>query len=150
MGAGRLAGARVLVVGAGALGNELVKNLVLLGVGRIDVVDMDVDRGSNLSRCSLFRTCDMGARRSRWSPRPRSAMNPDSRGHRASVDIRRVAARRLAGVDVVIGGLDNREARLFVNQAAGSRDPWVDGAIEGLRGSPRSSCPTGLLRVHAR
>ena len=40
----------VLVIGAGALGNEVVKNLALLGMGRVVVVDMDTVEASNLSR----------------------------------------------------------------------------------------------------
>jgi adenylyltransferase/sulfurtransferase len=37
----KLRDSRVLVVGAGALGNEIVKNLTLVGVGTIEIVDMD-------------------------------------------------------------------------------------------------------------
>src|SRR5687768_1439242 len=52
--------ARVLVVGAGALGNEVIKNLALLGVGNFVVVDMDRIEASNLSRSVLFRETDEG------------------------------------------------------------------------------------------
>src|SRR6266436_7347653 len=52
--------ARVLVVGAGALGNEVVKNLALLGVGNVIIVDMDSIELSNLSRSVLFRESDEG------------------------------------------------------------------------------------------
>ena len=55
----RLQSARVLVVGAGALGNEIVKNLVLVGVGTVIVVDMDTIENSNLSRCVFFRPEEM-------------------------------------------------------------------------------------------
>ena len=50
---------RCLVVGAGALGNEVVKDLVLAGFRRITVVDMDFIVTSNLSRCLFFRDSDV-------------------------------------------------------------------------------------------
>ena len=50
--------ARVLVAGAGALGNEVVKNLALFGVGHIYVVDFDRIEISNLTRSVLFREED--------------------------------------------------------------------------------------------
>ena len=56
----RLARARVLVAGAGALGNEIVKNLALLGVGHVLVADMDRIENSNLSRSVLYRASDNG------------------------------------------------------------------------------------------
>ena len=56
----RLDRARVLVIGAGALGNEIVKNLALLGVGRVFIADRDRVENSNLSRSILFREDDCG------------------------------------------------------------------------------------------
>ena len=56
----RLRNAKVLVIGAGALGNELLKNLALLGVGNVLVADMDRIENSNLSRSVLFREADCG------------------------------------------------------------------------------------------
>ena len=55
-----LAAARVLVVGAGALGNEAIKNLALLGVGTVYVIDLDTVEPSNLARSVLFRAEDGG------------------------------------------------------------------------------------------
>src|SRR5829696_4293841 len=56
----RLSRARVLVIGAGALGNEIIKNLALLGVGNVFVADMDRVENSNLSRSILYRESDNG------------------------------------------------------------------------------------------
>src|SRR5512137_1843244 len=50
--------AKVLVVGAGALGNEVIKNLVLSGYRKISLVDMDHVVYSNLNRCVFFRESD--------------------------------------------------------------------------------------------
>ncbi|MFN8396664.1 MAG: ThiF family adenylyltransferase [Bacteroidia bacterium] len=49
---------RVLVVGAGALGNEVLKNLALLRVGHVVIMDFDRIEAHNLSRSVLFRAED--------------------------------------------------------------------------------------------
>src|SRR5471032_2397086 len=56
----KLADAKVLVVGAGALGNEIIKNLALLGVGNILIADLDRIENSNLPRSVLYRAQDNG------------------------------------------------------------------------------------------
>ena len=56
----RLQRANVLVIGAGALGNELIKNLALLGIGNIFIADLDSVENSNLSRSVLYRESDIG------------------------------------------------------------------------------------------
>ena len=58
----QVSAARVAVIGAGAVGNEVVKNLALLGCGTIDVFDFDVVELHNLTRSVLFREADVG----RW------------------------------------------------------------------------------------
>lgn len=139
----RLSEASVLVVGAGALGNELVKNLALTGIGTIVVVDMDQVENSNLSRCVLFREGDEGADKATVVARRATELNPGVRVIPVVDDARlMLSPGLLARIDVVLGGLDNREARLHVNQAcwkAGT--PWVDGAIEGLMGMMRVFVP---------
>jgi len=135
----RLAAARVLVVGAGALGNELVKNLALLGIGRIAVADFDLVENSNLARCVFFRAEDEGRNKADVVAERAHALNPDVTLLPLPGDIRlRVGLSFFASCDVVLGGLDNREARLFVNKACWKTStPWVDGAIEGLMGLVR-------------
>jgi len=139
----RLRDARVLVVGAGALGNELVKNLVLVGVGHVLVCDLDAIEHSNLSRCVFFRPGDEGRAKAEVLVERAAALNPDVTLTALVGDVRaRGGLALFAAVDVVLGGLDSREVRLFVNQCCWKTStPFVDGAIEGLMGSARVFVP---------
>jgi molybdopterin-synthase adenylyltransferase len=51
---------KVAVIGAGAVGNEVIKNLALLGVGGIHIFDLDLIEEHNLTRSVLFRDTDVG------------------------------------------------------------------------------------------
>lgn len=139
----RLSGAVVMVVGAGTIGNELIKNLALLGIGKILIVDMDKIEHSNLTRSVLFRTGDVGRYKAEVAAERAMEINPDvtAKAFTANVidDIGLGVFRR---VDVVLGGLDNREARLGINQACYKMSkPWIDGAIEVLNGIARVFIP---------
>lgn len=139
----RLAQARVLVVGAGALGNELIKNLALLGVGSLVVIDRDSVENSNLARCVLFRDLDEGEAKAPLAAERAMQLNPDVRAVGIEGDVRHsLGLGAFLDADVVLGGLDNREARLFLNAACWKTGtPWVDGAIEGLMGVMRAFVP---------
>src|SRR5579864_9017939 len=73
----KLSRAKVLVIGAGALGNEIVKNLALLGVGNILVADLDRVENSNLSRSILYRAKDNGSYKSEAAARAAKDIYPD-------------------------------------------------------------------------
>lgn len=139
----RLKDAKVLVVGAGALGNELVKNLVMMGVGTTIVIDMDTVENSNLARCVFFRPGDDGRPKAELLASRAREINPDVEVIPVVGDVRLdLGLGVFDDVDVVLGGLDNREARMFVNQSCyKTSTPWVDGAIEGLMGVARVFSP---------
>ena len=135
----RLAQAKVLVVGAGALGNEILKNLALLGIGNVFVADFDTIENSNLSRCVLFRSKDQGKRKVDVAAQRVRDIYPDQR---IEPFFGNVVYDLGLGVylwaDVVLGGLDNREARVAINRsAARAGKVWIDGAIERLDGVAR-------------
>jgi molybdopterin/thiamine biosynthesis adenylyltransferase len=129
---------RVLVVGAGALGNEIVKNLTLLGVGYIEIVDMDTIERSNLARCVMFRDSDEGRLKAEALADAAHQLNPEVTTVAITDPVQAMGLGRVDSFDIIIAGLDNREARLWIAQAARKLGkPWIDGAIEGLRGIAR-------------
>jgi adenylyltransferase/sulfurtransferase len=135
--------ARVLVVGAGALGNEVIKNLALLGVGHLLVVDMDNVELSNLSRSCLYRASDEGKPKAECAARAARDIYPemDARAFTGSV-LSDLGLGYFRWAQVVIGAVDNREARVFINSAcARTGRPWIDGGIEVLHGIARGFAP---------
>ena len=139
----KLRDARVLVVGAGALGNEVIKNLALLGIGHVVVVDMDRVEQSNLSRSVLFRAEDEGRPKAECAARAARNIYPEQHAHPVTGNLlAEVGLGYFRWAQVVIGALDNREARVFVNSAcARVGRPWIDGGIEVLHGVMRGFHP---------
>lgn len=136
-------GARALVLGAGALGNEVLKNLALMGLGQIFIVDLDVIECANLSRSVLFRAADGGCAKAQVAAARVKELNPDVQVQAFQgdlcFDLGLGVFRRM---DVVIGCLDNRAARLAVNRYCRHLNkPWVDGAIQELLGEARVFAP---------
>jgi adenylyltransferase/sulfurtransferase len=141
----RLKNAKVLVIGAGALGNELLKNLALLGVGNVVVADMDRIENSNLSRSVLYRARDNGELKATAAARAAKGIYPDLNiaAFNGNV-VYDLGLGVFRWADVVLGGLDNREARLAINRACWRLNkPWIDGAIEAIQGTARVFVPDG-------
>lgn len=141
----RISSARVMVVGCGALGNEVLKNLVLMGVGHIVVVDFDIVEMGNLSRSVLFNRDDAEARRLKVevvAERLRT-MNPTIEVQTICGDIAYdVGLGLIRRMDVVIGCVDSRWARYCINRLCMRAGiPWVDGGIEELEGTVRVFAP---------
>jgi len=139
----KISNSRVLVVGAGALGNEVLKNLALLGVGNIYVIDYDTIEDSNLTRSVLFRQHHNGRLKAEVAAEAVRDINPD-------VNIVSIAGNVLTdlglgffkSLDCVMGCLDNREARLWVNRCCWKVcTPWVDGGIQVISGVVRTYMP---------
>lgn len=141
----RLSRAKVLVIGAGALGNEIVKNLALLGVGNLLIADLDRIENSNLSRSILYREGDNGRPKAEAAAEAARDIYPAIRAqhfHGNIVYDLGLGVYRWA--DVVVAGLDNREARLAINRNCWKVNrPWIDGAIEQIQGCARVFVPDG-------
>ena len=141
----RVAQARVMVVGCGALGNEVLKNLVLFGVQHLVVVDFDRVESSNLSRSVLFtrEDAETHARKIDAMKASIERINPSAEVVTLFGDIAyEVGLGWFRGVDVVIGCVDNRWARYCINRLCmRAGKPWVDGGIDGLEGTVRVFIP---------
>jgi adenylyltransferase/sulfurtransferase len=135
--------AHVLVVGAGALGNDVIKNLALMGVGYIYIVDFDTIEAANLSRSVLFRESDNSRSKAEVAAARARALNPQIRVQYLNGDVMtQLGLGVIRRMDVVIGCLDNREARLAINRFCyWTNKPWVDGAIQELLGLVRVFVP---------
>ncbi len=135
--------ATVLVVGAGALGNEVLKNLALMGIGNLIIADFDTIEDSNLSRSVLFRASDRGRRKVDAAAERVKELNPDVNVKTWHGDINfEMGLGVFRHVDAIVGCLDNREARLSINRFSWAiNKPWVDGAIQELMGIVRVFWP---------
>jgi len=144
----KLSAAKVLVVGAGALGNEVLKNLALLGVGHVYIIDVDTIESTNLARSVLYRESDAGQPKAARAAAAVQSINPGVRVHAVNGNvITDLGLGVFSEMDVVIGCLDNREARLWINRQCWKvKKPWVDGAIQEISGvvkvfvPPDSAC----------
>ena len=133
--------AKVMVVGAGALGNEVLKNLALFGIGNIIVIDFDHIEKSNLCRSVLFRMEDAEKGRSKAEVAANriQEINPTIDIKYINGDVgNEVGLGLFREMDVIIGCLDNRLARYLINRNSfRANKPWIDGGIENLEGNVR-------------
>ncbi len=150
----------VLVVGAGALGNEVAKNLALSGFGHVTVVDHDTVVGSNLSRCLFFSVRDAA------SGRPKAeivasgitSLSPDTSSRAFVGRVEEMTEEAFTDHDVVLGCLDNIAARMHVNaRAYAAGIPFVDGGMNGFIGRVNTVLPPdgpclqcAMNRTHAK
>ncbi|MBL8857562.1 MAG: ThiF family adenylyltransferase [Planctomycetes bacterium] len=137
-GQAQLSGARVLVVGCGALGGALAQNLARSGVGELVLVDRDIVEESNLPRQVLFD--ERHAReRTEKSLAAKESLARIGGPTRVEALVEHVDAdnieRLTAGAHLVVDGTDNLETRYLVNDVCVERDlPWVYGGVVGAGG----------------
>ncbi len=151
---------RVLMIGAGALGNEVAKDLVLSGFRKFTVVDMDRVVGSNLNRCLFFSRVDAdeGRMKAEVVANGMAALSSDVKLDPIMGRIQDQPGKIFREHDIVMGCLDNLEARIHSNAhsyAAGRA--YIDGGMEGFLGKvmvvrpPDGPClQCGMNRTHAK
>ncbi len=127
--------ARVLIAGVGGLGCEIAKNLAMVGVGRLDMVDLDVIEHSNLNRQILFAGAKMGTPKAVVAAERLKDINPNIilKGYHTSLE--RLDPAIYANANVVVGALDSMGARFNLNTyCVAFKKPLVDGGVAGYHG----------------
>ncbi|KAK3310692.1 uncharacterized protein B0T15DRAFT_519120 [Chaetomium strumarium] len=144
---------KILVIGAGGLGCEILKNLALSGFKDIHVIDMDTIDISNLNRQFLFRQSDVGKSKAEVAARFVEKRVKGVKITPHNCTIQDFDEDFYMQFQIVVCGLDSIEARRWinatlVNMAASeaenedSMKPLIDGGTEGFKGQARVVCPT--------
>ncbi|KAJ8257910.1 hypothetical protein GJAV_G00191040 [Gymnothorax javanicus] len=141
----KLATQKYFLVGAGAIGCELLKNFALIGLGageggQITVTDMDSIERSNLNRQFLFRPQDIGMPKSEVAAKATVSMNPSMRitahQNRVDPDSEEVYGHQFySDLDGVAAALDNVEARVYLDgRCVRYQKPMLEGGTLGSKG----------------
>lgn len=137
----KIATSSVMIVGAGATGNEVVKNLALTGIGKIILIDFDIIEKSNLNRCVLFNLVDSIENKYKVDVviEATKKLNPETEIIGLKQDLNSIDKRYYQEVDVICSCLDNVEARLQANNYAYYYEkPFIDSGIDEFFGSVQS------------
>ncbi|CAB1437834.1 unnamed protein product [Pleuronectes platessa] len=143
---------KYFLVGAGAIGCELLKNFALMGLGagekgQITVTDMDFIERSNLNRQFLFRSEDIGKPKSEVAAKAVREINPRMRitAHQNRLD---ADSEEVYGYDFFMGlngvaaALDNWEARVYLDgRCVQHQKPLLEGGTQGSAGNTQVVLP---------
>lgn len=131
-----LAGASVLIVGAGGLGAPAALYLTAAGIGRIGIADGDCVALSNLQRQVLYTENDIGKNKARCAAERLKLLSSESviTPFDFMLDADNMTA-LASGYDVIVDGCDNSDTRYLINDVSKRLGiPYVYGAIAGFEG----------------
>jgi ubiquitin-activating enzyme E1 len=150
----KIANMRQFLVGAGAIGCEMLKNWAMIGLatgprGYIKVADMDQIEKSNLNRQFLFRSKDVGRMKCDIAALAVQAMNPELKGKIESIkdrvgpDTEDIFNEQFWGeLDCVTNALDNVDARQYVDRrCVFFRKPLLESGTLGTKGNTQVVIP---------
>jgi len=149
----KLAKSKVAVVGVGGLGTVSSLYLALAGVGQLRLIDQDTVETLNLHRQILYSLDDLHYPKAEVAAKRLEKLNPLLKAEPISENVNSGNVEKLlAGVDLVVDGLDNMFTRYLVNRACVKLGvPYVFGAAIGIEGNlsvfapPETGCLECLL-----
>jgi len=136
----KIKNSRILLVGAGGIGSEVIKDLLLMGFANINMIDLDTIDVSNLNRQFLFNKSHIGKSKAEIAAK----VAKESFGHNSSLNVKAIhnsIQNPEFDIDffkshtLVINALDNRAARSHVNRMCLASDvPLIESGSEGYMG----------------
>ncbi|NEO46507.1 MAG: ThiF family adenylyltransferase [Moorea sp. SIO4A3] len=134
-----LADATVVIVGMGALGNEVARILAMSGVGNLILCDPDRIEESNLSRTILFRQSDISRLKVEAAAAALVELNPQLTIEQRPLPlVHGVGLGELRDASLVLSCLDSRSARLqLTGRCQLVRAPYIDGGTHPWGGEVR-------------
>src|SRR5438552_9654982 len=144
-GQARLARARVLLIGCGALGSHIADQLVRAGVGFLRIADRDMVELTNLQRQVLFDEEDVANElpKAIAATRKLARVNSSIQTEPLVVDVDAQNIESLVdGCELILDGTDNVATRYLINDVAVKRKiPWIYGACVGTEGRVMAVLP---------
>lgn len=125
----------VLICGVGGLGVEVAKNLAMVGVGKIILVDLDTIEYSNLNRQILFIGAPEGTSKAKIAAKRLKEMNPFINIEAYNCPLQDLPPKVYKDADLYIAGLDSIEARSELNRRAiHNKKPLIDAGTAAYNG----------------
>uniref|UniRef100_A0A1B0G3Y6 SUMO-activating enzyme subunit n=1 Tax=Glossina morsitans morsitans TaxID=37546 RepID=A0A1B0G3Y6_GLOMM len=133
----KIKSSKLLIVGAGGIGCEILKNLVLSGFPYIEIIDLDTIDLSNLNRQFLFHREHVGKSKAHVARESALQFNPDVKikAYHDSIIGTDYGVNFFQNFDVVLNALDNRAARNHVNRMClNAQVPLIESGTAGYNG----------------
>jgi len=138
----RLRETNVLIAGAGAIGNEVAKNLAMLGLRRLTIVDSDFVELSNISRMIFFDRRSVGQSKAKAIARSIMMKYPHIEVVAYHSKLENIPLSAYLKSDVIVCGLDNVLSRIYLSTVAARHlIPIVDGGILGYQARVQTYVP---------
>jgi len=128
---------KILMVGSGGIGCELLKNLVMSGFKNIEIIDLDTIDLSNLNRQFLFQKQHIGKSKSKVARQSALEFNPNVNivAHHANIKDPQFNIKWFKSFDIVMNALDNLDARRHVNtMCLAANVPLIESGTSGYLG----------------